>query len=117
MPDAILSVLAAAAPSTTSILLASMGGLINRQGGIVNIGLEPMMLVGAFAAVIVSAQTGNPFLGLLAATASGALLGLLFSWSITRLGANEIVAGLGLNLLVLGFRPSPATISFAPSRV
>src|SRR2546425_2945154 len=103
MPDAILGVLAAAAPSTTSILLASMGGLINRQGGIVNIGLEPMMLVGAFAAVIVSAQTGNPFLGLLAATASGALLGLLFSWSITRLGANEIVAGLGLNLLVLGF--------------
>src|SRR5438445_206356 len=103
MPDAILSVLAAAAPSTTSILLASMGGLINRQGGIVNIGLEPMMLVGAFAAVIVSAQTGNPFLGLLAATASGALLGLVFSWSITRLGANEIVAGLGLNLLVLGF--------------
>src|SRR2546427_4500918 len=103
MPDAILGVLAAAAPSTTSILLASMGGLINRQGGIVNIGLEPMMLVGAFAAVIVSAQTGKPFLGLLAATASGALLGLLFSWSITRLGANEIVAGLGLNLLVLGF--------------
>jgi simple sugar transport system permease protein len=103
MPDAILSVLAAAAPATTSILLASMGGLINKQGGIVNIGLEPMMLVGAFAAVIVSAQTGNPFLGLLAATASGALLGLLFSWSITRLGANEIVAGLGLNLLVLGF--------------
>src|SRR6266853_2116287 len=83
MPDAILSVLAAAAPSTTSILLASVGGLINRQGGIVNIGLEPMMLVGAFAAVIVSAQTGNPFLGLLAATASGALLGLLFPWSIS----------------------------------
>jgi len=47
MPDAILSILAAAAPSTTSILLASMGGLINRQGGIVNIGLEPMMLVGS----------------------------------------------------------------------
>src|SRR5256712_7602566 len=80
-----------------------MGGLINRQGGIVNIGWEPMMVVGALAAVIVSAQTGNPFLGLLAATASGALLGLLFSWSITRLGANQIVAGLGLNLLVLGF--------------
>src|SRR5260370_8255064 len=84
MPDAILSILAAAAPSTTSILLASMGGLINRQGGIVNIGLEPMMLVGAFAAVIVIAQTGNPFLGLLAATPSGAFLGLLFSSSIPR---------------------------------
>src|SRR5207237_9539319 len=81
----------------------SRGGPRTRQGGIVNCGLEPLMLVGAFAAVIVSAQTGNPFLGLLAATASGALLGLVFSWSITRLGANEIVAGLGLNLLVLGF--------------
>ncbi len=103
MPDAVLGVLAAAAPATTAILLAAMGGLVNRQGGIVNIGLEPMMLVGAFTAVVVSAQSGNPFLGVLAATVAGALLGLLFSWSITRLGANEIVAGLGLNLLVLGF--------------
>jgi simple sugar transport system permease protein len=103
MPDALLGVLAAAAPATTSILLAAMGGLINRQGGIVNIGLEPMMLVGAFCAVVISAQTGNPFLGVLVAVVAGAVLGLLFSWSITRLGANEIVAGLGLNLLVLGF--------------
>ena len=103
MSDAVLGVLAAAAPATTAILLAAMGGLVNRQGGIVNIGLEPLMLVGAFTAVVVSAQSGNPFLGVLAATAAGALLGLLFSWSITRLGANQIVAGLGLNLLVLGF--------------
>lgn len=103
MPEAVLGVLIAAAPATTSILLAAMGGLINKQGGIVNIGLEPMMLVGAFTGVVVSAQTGNPFLGLLAAIVLGALLGLVFSWSITRLGANEIVAGLGLNLLVLGF--------------
>ena len=103
MPDALLGTLAAAAPATTAILLAAMGGLVNRQGGIVNIGLEPLMLVGAFMAVVVSAQTGNPFLGVLVAVVAGALLGLLFSWSITRLGANEIVAGLGLNLLVLGF--------------
>lgn len=103
MADAILGVLAAAAPATTAILLAAMGGLVNRQGGIVNIGLEPMMLIGAFVAVMVSAGTGNPTLGVLAATAAGACTGLLFSWSITRLGANEIVAGLGLNLLVLGF--------------
>jgi len=103
MSDAILGILTAAAPASTSILLAAMGGLINKQGGIVNIGLEPMMLVGAFTAVVVSAQTGNPYLGLLAAMVAGAGLGLVFSWSITRLGANQIVAGLGLNLLVLGF--------------
>src|ERR1700737_982491 len=103
MPDTVLGILAAAAPATTSILLAAMGGLINRQGGIVNIGLDPMMLGGAFTAVVMGPQTGDPFLGVLAAIVTGALLGLVFSWSITRLGANEIVAGLGLNLLVLGF--------------
>ena len=40
MPDAILGILTAAAPASTSILLAAMGGLINKQGGIVNIGLN-----------------------------------------------------------------------------
>ena len=102
MFDAVASILAAAAPASTAILLAAMGGLLNRQGGIVNIGLEAMMLMGAFVAVIVSAATGNPFLGVLAAGAGGGLVGLFFSWTVTRLGANEIIAGLGLNLLMVG---------------
>ena len=102
MAEALLAILAAAAPASTAILLAAMGGLINRQGGIVNIGLEAKMLVGAFAAVVVCAATGSPWLGILAAGTAGGLVGLLFSWSITRLGANEIIAGLGLNLLMVG---------------
>ncbi|MGH2428721.1 MAG: ABC transporter permease [Candidatus Limnocylindria bacterium] len=87
---------------STPLLLAAMGGLINRQGGIVNIGLEAKMLAGAFAAVLVTSLTGSPLLGVLAAVLAGALVALPFTLAITRLGANEIIAGLGLNILVAG---------------
>ena len=102
MLDALGEVLTAAPAITTAILLAAVGGLVNRQGGIVNIGLEGKMLAGAFVAVWVSARTGSALVAVLAAAVAGGLLGLLFSWTITRLGADQIIAGLGLNLLVLG---------------
>lgn len=102
MLDGAVAVLAAAGPATTPILLAAMGGLINRQGGIVNIGLEGKMVAGALAAVLVSASTGSPLLGVVAAGLSGGVIGLVFSWTITRLGANQIIAGLGLNLAIVG---------------
>jgi ABC-type uncharacterized transport system permease subunit len=95
-------VLASAAVLTTPLLLAAMGGLINRRGGLVNIGLEGMMLVGAFVAALTSAATGNWLLGLAAAATAGGIVGLLFSWSVTRLRANEIIAGFGLNIFVAG---------------
>lgn len=87
---------------TTPILLAAMGGLVNRQAGIVNIGLEAKMLSGAFVAVIVSSATQSWFIACLAAALSSAVIGWLFSLTITRARANMIVAGLGLNILVAG---------------
>lgn len=87
---------------TTPILLAAMGGLVNRQAGIVNIGLEAKMLAGAFVAVIVSSATQSWFLASLGAACAGAMIGWLFSLTITRAKANMIVAGLGLNILVAG---------------
>ena len=95
-------VLAAATLAATPLLLAALGGLLNRRGGIVNIALEGKMLLGAIIAVLVSAKTGSWVVGLLAATAASAFAGLLFSLSITRLGANEIIAGLGFNILLAG---------------
>ena len=103
MFDVATAILIAAASASTAILLAAMGGLVNKQGGIVNIGLEGMMLGGAFAAVAASAAFASWQAGVVAAGVVGALIGLLFSWSITRLGADQIIAGLGLNLVVLGF--------------
>jgi len=87
---------------TTPILLAALGGAINREAGIVNIGLDGMMLAGAFIAVFVDWQAHNATLACLAAIGAGALVGVLFALPITRLGANEIVAGLGLALLMPG---------------
>jgi general nucleoside transport system permease protein len=87
---------------TTPLLLAAIGGMLNRIGGIVNIGLEAMMLAGAFVALVVSAATQSWPLALLAALAAGAVIGFAFSLAVTRLRANEIVAGLGLNIFVAG---------------
>ncbi len=79
-----------------------MGGLINRRGGIVNIALEGKMLLGAVFAVLVSAQTGSWVLGMVAAGVAGLVGGAVFTFCVTRLGANEILAGLGFNTLAAG---------------
>lgn len=95
-------ILATGLLSTTPILLAALGGAINREAGIVNIGLDGMMLAGAFVAVFVDWKTGSPLLACVSATAAGGAVGFAFALPITRLGANEIVAGLGLALLMPG---------------
>ena len=95
-------ILAASVIMTTPILLAAMGGLVNRRAGIVNIALDAKMLVGAFVAVVVSSATGGWFVAVLAAAIAGAMVGYLFALVITRAHANMIVAGLGLNVLAAG---------------
>jgi len=87
---------------TTPILLAAIGGMVNRVGGIVNIGLESMMLSGALVAVIAASASGSVLVALAAALLAGAVLGLLMSLVITRLEANEIVVGLGFSVAVAG---------------
>lgn len=95
-------VLAAGVILTTPILLAAIGGLVNRQAGIVNIALEGKMLIGAFVAVVVSSATGSWLMATLAAAVVSMVIGWIFALSITRLGANMIIAGLGLNVLAAG---------------
>jgi general nucleoside transport system permease protein len=87
---------------TTQILFAAIGGLVNRIGGLVNIGLESMMLAGALVAVEISAATGSVMAALLAAAFVGALIGLAMSLVVTRLRANEIIVGLGFSVAVAG---------------
>ena len=96
------NVLAAATLLTTPLLLTAIGGLINRLGGIVNIGLESMMLAGAYVALATSSATQSWPLALLAAATAGAVIGLLFSLTVTRLEANEIVAGVGFDVATAG---------------
>ena len=92
----------AAMLTTTPILLAAIGGFVNRMGGLVNLGLESMMLAGALVAVEVSAATGSAMLATVAAAMIGAFVGLLMSLIVTRLRANEIIVGLGFSVAVAG---------------
>jgi simple sugar transport system permease protein len=86
----------------TPLLLAAIGGLLSERTGIVNVGLEGMMLAGACAAAVGSLWAGTPWVGLLAGGAAGGLLGLLHALACVRLRADHVVSGTAVNLLALG---------------
>jgi simple sugar transport system permease protein len=94
---------AAAIRMATPIALAALGGIFSERVGVVNIGLEGMMLMGAFSGVFVSFYTANPWLGVLSAIMVGGLLGLIHAFLTVTLKGNQIVSGTGINILALGF--------------
>ncbi|MCC6148003.1 MAG: ABC transporter permease [Anaerolineaceae bacterium] len=85
------------------LLFPSLGGLLAQKAGVYNFGLEGMMLCGAFFGYWVSNKTGSPWLGLLAAIISGALLALLLAFTSIRLRVSQLVIGLGIGIFSLGF--------------
>ena len=100
----VLSVITAATP----LLFAAMGGLFSERSGVINIALEGLMLAGAFTAAVVTFQTGNPFLGLLCGIGAGAFSALIFAVAVIKFEADQVVAGMAINFLMLGL---PALIS------
>lgn len=94
---------AAALRMATPIVFASLGGIFSERVGIINVGLEGMMLTGAFSGVAVTFFTGNPWLGVLAAILAGGLLGLLHALLTVKFIGNQIVSGTGINIFALGF--------------
>ena len=93
-----LTALALAAP----LLLAALGELLGERAGVLNIGLEGLMLSGAWAGAAASFYWHCGWLGLLAAMAAGLLLAALFALLTISWRGDAIVAGTGLNLLALG---------------
>jgi ABC-type uncharacterized transport system permease subunit len=86
----------------TPLTFAAIGGMFSERSGVVNIGLEGMMLMGAFFAVLGADKTGSWQLGLLIAMASGMLLALIHAFFSIHLRADQIVVGTGINFLALG---------------
>jgi simple sugar transport system permease protein len=82
--------------------LAALGATCSERGGVVNIALEGILLVGAFASVVVTWWTGSPWLGVLGAVAAGVLVALLHAAVSVSLGADQIVSGIAINLLAVG---------------
>jgi simple sugar transport system permease protein len=94
-------ILHAATLFATPLWIAAAGELVVERAGVVNIGIEGMMLSGALAAWVVNAHFG-PSWGWAAAVAAAVALALLFALAVLTFGADQIVTGTGINLLALG---------------
>lgn len=94
--------LAASIRLATPLVLTAMGGVYSERSGVFNIGMEGMMLVGAFTAVVVSYYTESWLLAAVGAMAGGALISLVHAYlTINRL-ADQIISGAAINVLALG---------------
>ncbi|MGZ8378714.1 MAG: ABC transporter permease [Gemmatirosa sp.] len=83
-------------------LLAAAGGVLSERAGVVALTLEGFMLTGAFTAALGSYYTGSPWAGLVAGMLGGVALALLLALAVVRFKADQIVAGIALNLLAIG---------------
>ncbi|CAG1003215.1 MAG: ABC transporter permease [Rhizobiaceae bacterium] len=99
MFEAIIITIATAA---TPILIAAIGELVVERSGVLNLGVEGMMIMGAVTGFGVALTTGSPWLGFLAAAVVGALFSLLFGFLTLTLVTNQVATGLALTLLGLG---------------
>ena len=94
----VLATLRLAAP----LAVAAMGELVSERSGVLNIGIEGLMLTGAFAAFAVGVESGSVLAAILAGAALGAAGAALFAWLVVERRADPIVTGVALNLLALG---------------
>lgn len=88
--------------SSTSILFAALGILVMHLSGVMNIGAEGMMLIGAFAGVAGSSLFGNAWLGALFAMAVTGLTGVVYSYCTIYMKANQVVVGIAFNIFAEG---------------
>jgi len=86
----------------TPMLFAASGELVSERAGVLNLSVEGMMLLGAFAGAMGSLASGSPLVGVLAAVIAVLPLALLQAFLSNTLRANQIVSGIGLNIVVLG---------------
>ena len=88
--------------TATPLVFAGLGGMFSERAGVVNIALEGILLVGAFSAAAVAIATGSLPLALLAAMLGGLVLASLHALVALRVGVDQIVSGIALNMLAMG---------------
>lgn len=94
----LLTVITAATP----LVIAALGELVTERAGVLNLGVEGMIVIGAVCAFAAAHMSGSPYLGILAGIAAGALFSLLFGFLTLTLVTNQVATGLALTILGLG---------------
>ena len=123
----IVGMLAAAMRLAIPILFAALGETFTERAGILNLGLEGIMLVGALVGFVAAFVSGSLWLGILTAAVGGALMGLLMGFMSITAKVNQVVAGLGITILgsglstllfrlFFGLRSTPPTIDTFPTQ-
>ena len=108
----ILAVLDGTARLAAPLILCAMAGLVSERSGIVDIGLEGKLLVGAFAAAAAAALTGSPWAGLAASLAASVMLALVHGFACITHRGEQIVSGVAVNILALGMTVVVANAMF-----
>ena len=98
----LLSIILTIITASTPLLLAAIGELVVERSGVLNLGVEGMMAIGAVCGFGAALATGSPLIGIVAAIAAGAALSMLFGFLTLTLVANQVATGLALTLLGLG---------------
>lgn len=100
--DMLQAILLTVITAATPLVLAASGELVAERSGVLNLGVEGMMIMGAVCAFAAAHMTGSPYLGILAGIASGAVFSLLFGFLTLTLVTNQVATGLALTILGLG---------------
>lgn len=97
-----IDVLSGAVASGTSVLFASFGELVSERAGVINLGTEGSMLMGAFTGVAVTVWSGSPWLGAAMGGVGGGLLALIHAWLVVVRKANQLASGLTVMFFGIG---------------
>lgn len=100
--EALISLFAAGVRLATPLVFAAMGGILSERSGVLNIGLEGMMIAGTFGGYLGGLLGQDPWSGALGGMLAGALTGLLFAFMAVVLRGDQVVLGTGINILGLG---------------
>ncbi len=100
--DMLQAILLTIITAATPLVLAASGELVAERSGVLNLGVEGMIIMGAVCAFAAAHMTGSPYLGILAGIASGAVFSLLFGFLTLTLVTNQVATGLALTILGLG---------------
>ncbi|MBJ3783332.1 ABC transporter permease [Devosia sediminis] len=101
--ELIIAIIVTVVGASTPILIAALGELVVEKSGVLNLGVEGMMLVGAITAFVVLFTTGNHYLAILCAAGAGVATSLIFGFLTLSLSANQTATGLALTIFGTGF--------------